>query len=66
MVYHSIIFAGGAMKKWYSDRGAKRGLITITVFFVLWMCWAVGYTEGIIKHPPMQNHQLELEPVLIR
>lgn len=32
------------MRRWYSPRGAKRGLILAGVTAALWIVWAVGYT----------------------
>jgi hypothetical protein len=60
LVYHSINSAGAAMKKLYSDRGAKRGLMMITVFFILWTIWAILYSKELINHPPIQSSQFEL------
>jgi hypothetical protein len=39
------------MRRWYSPRGARRGLILAGVTAVLWIVWAVGYTQGTAKTP---------------
>lgn len=35
------------MHRWYSPRGARRGLILAGVTAALWIVWAVGYTQGV-------------------
>jgi hypothetical protein len=39
------------MRRWYSPRGARRGLILAGVTAALWIVWAVGYTQGAAKAP---------------
>ncbi len=39
------------MGRWYSPRGARRGLILAGVTAALWIVWAVGYTQGAAKAP---------------
>ena len=39
------------MRRWYSPRGARRGLILAGVTAALWIVWAVGYTQGATKAP---------------
>lgn len=39
------------MGRWYSPRGARRGLILAGVTAALWIVWAVGYTQGSAKVP---------------
>ncbi len=49
------------MRRWYSDRGAKRGLLAITVFGILWGCWAIIYTKELANIPGLTVHRLELQ-----
>lgn len=35
------------MKRYFSPRGAKRGLALAAVAVVLWGCWAIGFLQGI-------------------
>lgn len=43
-------FCGGAaMKRWYSPRGARRGLLIAGIATVLWVVWALGYVQGVTK-----------------
>ncbi len=37
------------MRRWYSPRGARRGLILAGFTAVLWFVWAIGYAQGIGK-----------------
>lgn len=39
------------MRRWYSPRGARRGLILAGITAALWIVWAVGYTQGATKAP---------------
>lgn len=39
------------MRRWYSPRGARRGLILAGVTAALWIVWAVGYTQGATTAP---------------
>lgn len=39
------------MSRWYSPRGARRGLILAGITAALWIVWAVGYTQGAAKSP---------------
>jgi len=34
------------MNRWYSPRGAHRGLLCAAFTAVLWGGWAIGYTQG--------------------
>lgn len=34
------------MKRWYSPRGAKRGLLLAGLAALLWLSWAAGFTLG--------------------
>ncbi|MEI2783060.1 MAG: hypothetical protein V9H25_18190 [Candidatus Competibacter sp.] len=34
------------MKRWYSPRGAKRGLWLAGLAALLWLSWAAGFTLG--------------------
>lgn len=34
------------MKRWYSPRGAKRGLLLAGLTALLWLSWAAGFTLG--------------------
>ncbi len=35
------------MRRWYSPRGASRGLILAGVTAAVWIVWAEGYRQGI-------------------
>jgi len=39
------------MRRWYSPRGARRGLILAGVTAALWIVWAVGYAQGATTAP---------------
>jgi hypothetical protein len=39
------------MRRWYSPRGARRGLILAGATAALWIVWAVGYTQGATTAP---------------
>lgn len=39
------------MRRWYSPRAARRGLILAGVTAALWIVWAVGYTQGATTAP---------------
>lgn len=39
------------MRRWYSPRGARRGLIPSGMAAALRVVWAVGYTQGATKVP---------------
>ncbi|MFN7835137.1 MAG: hypothetical protein ACK5NY_05015 [Burkholderiaceae bacterium] len=39
------------MRRGYSPRGARRGLRLAGMTAALWICWAVGYSQGISKTP---------------
>ena len=34
------------MKRWFSPRGARRGLLLAGITAALWMSWAAGYVHG--------------------
>ena len=34
------------MRRWYSPRGARRGLLIAGIAAVLWLSWAAGYVHG--------------------
>lgn len=34
------------MSRWFSARGARRGLQLSGLFAALWLSWAVGFTQG--------------------
>jgi hypothetical protein len=40
------------MNKIYSSRGARRGALIAVVTAVIWMAWAVGYSQGVEDHFP--------------
>jgi hypothetical protein len=35
------------MNRYFSSRGAKRGLILAALTLLVWCCWAVGYWQGV-------------------
>jgi hypothetical protein len=48
------------MNRWYSDRGAKRGLLSITVFATLWLGWAIAFSAGLVGPTPAVDQRIEL------
>ncbi len=34
------------MKRYFSQRGAKRGFALAALAVVLWCCWAIGFLQG--------------------
>lgn len=40
------------MRRWYSSRGARRGLVLSAMISALWLSWAVGYVQGAKRLPP--------------
>jgi hypothetical protein len=40
------------MNRWFSARGARRGLKLSGLFVALWLSWAVGFTQGSTPHSP--------------
>ena len=40
------------MRRWYSPRGARRGLILAGVTAAVWIVWAEGYRQGITTVAP--------------
>lgn len=40
------------MSRWYSPRGARRGLLLAVVTIMLWITWAVLYTRGLPDTAP--------------
>ena len=40
------------MRRWYSSRGARRGLVVSAMLGALWLSWAVGYVQGAKRIPP--------------
>ena len=47
----------------YSDRGAKRGLLTICVFVILWSCWAIAFSNGLLDKANKSNQDIEFKLV---
>ena len=39
------------MRRWYSPRGARRGLWIAGVSAAIWLGWAVGFSQGVSKPP---------------
>lgn len=39
------------MKRWFSPRGARRGLKLSGLAVALWLCWAIGFTQGSTRAP---------------
>ncbi len=46
------------MKRWYSARGARRGVKWSTLAAAGWLCWAAGYWQATRPHPAMVLSQL--------
>ena len=44
------------MKRWYSKRGAARGLKMAVLAAALWSFWALGYFQGLL--PAQQQVQI--------
>ena len=34
------------MNRWFSSRGARRGLMLSGFVATMWLCWALGFTQG--------------------
>jgi hypothetical protein len=51
------------MRRWYSSRGARRGLLLAGITAALWVCWAVGYSQGAIKAPASTPTNTTTTPV---
>ena len=51
------------MNRLYSDRGAKRGLLSITVFAILWTCWAIAFSAGLVNTTGTDPQRIELRLV---
>ena len=51
------------MSGWYSDRGAKRGLLSITVFAIFWTCWAMAFSAGLVNTTGADPQRIELRTV---
>lgn len=43
------------MNRYFSPRGAKRGLILAALAVIFWCCWAIGFLQGVegAASPPM-------------
>lgn len=51
------------MNRWYSARGARRGLKASVCAIALWLLWAVGYVQGIgPAAPPAQASPAAQQP----
>lgn len=35
------------MNRYFSPRGAKRGLILAALAVLVWSCWAIGFLQGV-------------------
>ncbi len=35
------------MQRYFSQRGALRGMALAALAAVLWCCWAIGYLQGV-------------------
>lgn len=40
------------MSRWFSVRGARRGMKLSALAVALWLSWAVGFTQGSAPVPP--------------
>jgi len=38
------------MRRWYSPRGARRGVLIATLAAALWTSWAMGYIQGASRN----------------
>jgi hypothetical protein len=36
------------MNRYFSRRGARRGLLLAALAALLWACWAMGYWQGLM------------------
>jgi hypothetical protein len=46
------------MKRWYSARGARRGVKWSAIAAACWLCWAAGYRQAPRPHPVMAFSQV--------
>ena len=37
------------MNRWYSPRGARRGLLAASLVLLVWLGWAIAYMQGLIQ-----------------
>lgn len=44
------------MNRWFSARGACRGLTLSALSAALWLSWAVGFTQGSARVSPDATH----------
>ncbi|MBN9341474.1 MAG: hypothetical protein J0H52_15520 [Comamonadaceae bacterium] len=44
------------MSRWFSVRGARRGIKLSALAVALWLSWAVGFTQGSAPVPPGAAH----------
>lgn len=42
------------MNRWFSERGARRGLKLSALALALWLSWAIGFTHGSAPVPQGQ------------
>jgi hypothetical protein len=42
------------MRRWYSPRGLRRGLLLAGIASALWLCWVAGYLQATVHRrlPP--------------
>ena len=46
------------MKRWYSPRGARRGMKWSALAAAGWLCWAAGYWQAARPHPALVFSQV--------
>ena len=46
------VFGRRLMSRWYSPRGARRGLLLAVAAIILWITWAVLYMQGMPDATP--------------
>lgn len=43
------------MSRYFSSRGARRGLLIAVVTAGVWTAWAIGYSQGVETHFPQMS-----------
>ena len=52
------------MRRWYSPRGAQRGLLMAGIVALVWLSWAIGYSQGASKTPANAAPHVQVQSCL--
>lgn len=52
------------MRRWYSPRGARRGLLFASLAAACWACWAIGFAQGAekVRHAEVREKAQSMAP----